>query len=112
MANTPLPRLVERQITKTGTEKFVSIVSAWEIMMKPKLGLTAADVEAGIAAMGSILLPIRFKHLAELSSLASCSDHRDPFDRMLIAQALAEDMSMVSSDTRFGDYKGLRLIWG
>jgi hypothetical protein len=31
---------------------------------------------------------------------------------MLIAQALAEDLSMVSSDTRFGDYKGLRLIWG
>lgn len=112
MSNTPLPRVVERQITKTGTEKFVSIVSAWEILMKPKLGLSAADVESGIAAMGSVVLPVRFRHLDELSALATCSDHRDPFDRMLIAQALAEDLSIVSGDARFGDYKGLRVIWG
>jgi len=112
MANTPLPRVVERQFAKNGTEKFVSIVSAWEIVMKPQLGLSAADVEAGIAAMGSVVLPIRFRHLDKLSGLAIYQDHRDPFDRILIAQALAEDLSMVSSDTRFGGYKGLRVIWG
>jgi PIN domain nuclease of toxin-antitoxin system len=112
MSNTPLPRVIERQIAKNGTEKFVSIVSAWEIVMKPQLGLSAADVEAGIAAMGSVVLPIRFRHLDKLSGLAIYQDHRDPFDRILIAQALAEDLSMVSSDTRFGGYKGLRVIWG
>jgi PIN domain nuclease of toxin-antitoxin system len=36
---------------------------------------------------------------------------RDPFDRLLIAQAIAEDLSIVSSDTRFGEYKRLRVLW-
>ena len=111
MADTPLPRGVERLLTKASTEKFVSIVSAWEILMKPKLGLCAADVEAGIAAMGSVVLPVSFRHLDELSGLSTYEDHRDPFDRMLIAQSLAEDLSIVSGDTRFGHYKRLRVIW-
>jgi PIN domain nuclease of toxin-antitoxin system len=37
--------------------------------------------------------------------------HRDPFDRMLIATALAEDIPVVTSDRRFKDYRGLRVIW-
>jgi PIN domain nuclease of toxin-antitoxin system len=56
-------------------------------------------------------LPIRFRHLDELSALPEHDDHRDPFHRMLIAQALAEDLSMVSSDTRFEEYKRHRVIW-
>jgi PIN domain nuclease of toxin-antitoxin system len=82
-----------------------------EILMKPKLGLSAAGLEAGITAMGSIVLPVRFRHLDELSGLATYEDHRDPFDRMLIAQSLAEGLSIVSSDTRFSQYKRLRVIW-
>lgn len=111
MADAPFPRAVERLLTRAGTETFVSIVSAWEITMKPALGMNAADVEAGVAAMGSVVLPIRFSHLDELHGLATYNDHRDPFDRILIAQALAEDMPIVSSDTRFGSYKRLRAIW-
>ena len=61
--------------------------------MKPKPGLCAAYVEAGIAAMGAVVLPVRSRHLDEL------------------AQALAEDLSIVGSDTRFGNYKRLRAIW-
>ena len=53
MAADRLPGKVERLLGKAGTDVFVSIVSAWEIVMKPKLGISAADVEAGIAAMAA-----------------------------------------------------------
>jgi len=65
--------------------------------LEEKLGMSAADVEAGIAAMAATVLPVRFRHIDELSALPVHGDHRDPFDRMLIAQALAEDLWMVSS---------------
>jgi PIN domain nuclease of toxin-antitoxin system len=39
------------------------------------------------------------------------ADHRDPFDRLLIAQAISEDLTMVSADTRFEKYKKLRVLW-
>lgn len=111
MAAVGLPKNVERLLEKPSTEAFVSIVTGWEIVMKPKLGLSATDVEDGIAAMGATVLPVRFRRLDELSALPMSGEHRDPFDRMPISQALAEDLSMVSSDTRFQDYKRLRVIW-
>ena len=89
----------------------VSIVTGWEIVLKPKLRLSATDVEAAISAMGAVLLPIRFAHLTELSNLPFSDDHRDPFDRMLIAQAIAEDLSIISGDTRFTAYKPIRVVW-
>ena len=111
MAGSPLPRPVERVLARRETDCLVSIVTGWEIIMKAKLGVSAADIEAAIGEMGAALLPIKFKHLNELSHLPSYEDHRDPFDRMLIAQALAEDLSIITSDTRFADYKRLRVIW-
>jgi len=111
MAGSPLPRPVERVLARRETECLVSIVTGWEIIMKAKLGVSAADIEAAIGEMGAALLPIKFKHLNELSHLPSYEDHRDPFDRMLIAQALAEDLSIITSDTRFADYQRLRVLW-
>ena len=111
MADSPLPRSVERALSRRETECLVSIVTGWEIVMKAKLGVSAADVEAAIDEMGAALLPIKFRHLNELSHLPFYEDHRDPFDRMLIAQALAEDVSIVTSDMRFANYKRLRVLW-
>jgi PIN domain nuclease of toxin-antitoxin system len=111
MAAAPLPRRVQRLLARQNTATFVSIVTGWEIAMKPVLGLSASDVEAGVGAMGASVLPIRFRHLDELSRLTVREDHRDPFDRMLIAQALAEDLEIVTSDSRFGAYPGLRVMW-
>lgn len=106
----PLPGSISRLINKPGNEKLISIVSAWEIAIKPKLNLSAANVEAGIEAIGGALLPVKFSHIEALYSIQAY-DHRDPFDRMLIAQALAEDIAIVSSDQRFPEYKGLKVIW-
>lgn len=68
-------------------------------------------IEASVLAMDAILLPISFEHLEELSRLPTFTDHRDPFDRMLIAQAISEDLMMLSADTRFTKYKRLRVLW-
>jgi PIN domain nuclease of toxin-antitoxin system len=111
MAATPLPRGVQRLLARQSTVVSVSIVTGWEIAMKPDLGLSSSDVEVGVAAMGASVLPIRFRHLDELSHLQIRDDHRDPFDRMLIAQALAEDLEIVTSDARFDGYKRLRVFW-
>jgi PIN domain nuclease of toxin-antitoxin system len=111
MAAAPLPRVVQRLLTRRSTVAFVSVVTGWEIVMKPGLGLRSADVEAGVASMGASVLPVGFRHLDELSRLPIRDDHCDPFDRMLIAQALAEDLEIVTSDRRFEGYKRLRVVW-
>jgi PIN domain nuclease of toxin-antitoxin system len=79
--------------------------------MKATLGVSTSALEAAIGEVGAALLPIKFKHLNELSGLPFYDDHRDPFDRMLIAQALAEDVSIITSDMRFDMYKRLRVLW-
>ena len=111
MAAAPLPRGVQRLLARKTTVLFVSIVTGWEIVLKPSLAVSSAEVEAGVVAMGASILPVRFRHLEELSRLPARDDHRDPFDRMLIAQALAEDVTIVTSDTRFEGYQQLRVFW-
>jgi PIN domain nuclease of toxin-antitoxin system len=111
MNDKPLPRTVERLLMKPGTELSVSIITSWEIVMKPKLERSAADVESAIQEMGAVLLPLKFIHLNEFSNLPFYEDHKDPFDRMLIAQALAEGLPIATSDTRFANYKRLRTLW-
>ena len=108
----PLPKAVQSALNRRDAECFVSVVTAWEIANKPTLNLSTADVETGIAKIAAILLPIKFQHLDELSRLPLYTNHRDPFDRLLIAQAIAEDLSIVSSDMRFGKYKRLHVLWG
>ena len=111
MNNRPIPRYVRRLMEETTTELFISIVSAWEIVMKMKLGHTVADVEQAIRGVDATLLPIKFTHLDALSGLPFYEHHKDPFDRMLIAQALAEGLPIVSSDMNFEAYTGLQIIW-
>jgi PIN domain nuclease of toxin-antitoxin system len=82
----------------------VSAVSAWEISIKKALGQLAApdDLEHQIDAGGFTPLPITIAHGTAAGQLAR--HHDDPFDRMLIAQALAEGLTVVTRDKRFGDY--------
>ena len=55
------------------------------------------------------LLPLELEHLQELLHLDF--HHRDPFDRLLIAQAAKEKMTMISKDENFGKYKAIELCW-
>ena len=106
-----LPRNAQKALDQAGTELILSIVSGWEIVMKPALNLTAAEVESRIGMMGAAVLPIQFRHLEMYSRLPVKPEHKDPFDRMIIAQAMAEKMAVLTSDSRFEEYSGLRVIW-
>lgn len=112
-----LPRPVMRLI-ETSTEPFVSIITPWEIALKGNLvsrgrekEMTTARVEQALEAMGARLLPITIKHTAVLYKLPMF--HRDPFDRMIIAQAIEERCPVLSAAQRFELYKGegLQVIW-
>ncbi|MCG8584949.1 MAG: type II toxin-antitoxin system VapC family toxin [Pirellulales bacterium] len=77
---------------------FVSAVVAWEIAIKRGLGkLTAPpNLAVAIAAAGFASLPITVAHALGIETLPT--PHRDPFDRLLVAQALLEDCTLVSRD--------------
>lgn len=87
----------------------VSAASAWEISIKKALGKLAApdDLEHQLEAGGFEPLPISVAHAAAAGHLPR--HHEDPFDRMLIAQALAEGLTVVTRDKRFDDY-GIPLL--
>lgn len=96
------------------SDVYVSAASAWEITIKHRLGKLpeaeafADDVEGMIRSQGYAALPITMAH-AELAGRLSGS-HRDPFDRMLIAQALLENLTLVSNERRFDQF-GVRRLW-
>jgi PIN domain nuclease of toxin-antitoxin system len=82
----------------------VSGVSAWEISIKKALGKLAApdDLEHQVQVGGFTSLPITIAHGVAAGQLDR--HHDDPFDRMLIAQAIAEGLTIVTRDKRFGEY--------
>lgn len=93
----------------------VSAVSAWEIAVKHRLGKLpgAEGVIAGygrsVARLGGRSLPVTEDH----ALLAGGLDwsHRDPFDRMLAAQAMVEGCPLVTQDSAFRDLPGVRIVW-
>jgi len=87
----------------------VSAASAWEISIKKALGkLTAPDdLERQLQAGGLTPLPITIAHGTAAGRLPR--HHEDPFDRMLIAQAFAEGLTIMTRDKRFDDY-GVALL--
>ncbi len=101
------PRLGQRareMIADERNEAYVSAASAWEISIKRALGKLEApdDLDAIVEEEGFAKLPISFFHGERAGSLPAL--HRDPFDRMLIAQAQAEGLDIVTADERIGSY--------
>jgi PIN domain nuclease of toxin-antitoxin system len=90
---------------KTADQVYVSAVSAWEIAVKTSLGRLAPTrtVAESVVENGFEELPVRFEHAVAVATLPW--HHRDPFDRMLIAQAWAERLTVVTRDAAFDGYK-------
>jgi PIN domain nuclease of toxin-antitoxin system len=94
--------------------KYISIISLWEIAIKLNLGklkldFPFEDLRKQVTLNGFDLLPLTFEHTLELTNLDL--HHRDPFDRIIISQALAEGLTLISKDGNFEKYSDLRLLW-
>lgn len=83
---------------------FVSAASSWEIEIKRALGKLRAppDLERQLKDRRFVELPVRVRHTEALRDLPPL--HRDPFDRMLVAQALVDDLTLVSADEQLRAY--------
>jgi PIN domain nuclease of toxin-antitoxin system len=109
-----LTKSARKAIGETRNTVYVSAASAWEIATKVRLGKlpTAVDLASDFAGVLDRerfqTLPISAEHAVRAGLLPG--SHKDPFDRMLIAQAQTENMPIVSNETLFDSY-GLRRIW-
>lgn len=104
LADDPLlPPPARDAITTPENEVFVSAASAWEIAIKKAAGRLVApdDLLDAIAASYFMTLPISVAHATIAGGLHP--HHSDPFDRMLIAQAMAEGPTVISLDARFSE---------
>lgn len=99
-----------RSHIETADIVFVSVASAWEAAIKVSLGrLKLPDtMEAGVLASGFEKLLITFLHTEHAANLPP--HHRDPFDRMLVAQAQAEDLTLVTRDRLLEPYD-VPILW-
>jgi PIN domain nuclease of toxin-antitoxin system len=94
--------------------KYISIISFWEIAIKVSLGklkldMDYQDLQQQVLLNGFEILPLTFEHTIRLASLDL--HHRDPFDRIIIAQALTENLIVISKDGNFDKYSKLELLW-
>ncbi len=100
-------------IEDTAYDKFVNIVSLWEIALKFSLGKLILIDDFDVLFPNQLIingfeeLTILPKHLYEIVKMPF--HHRDPFDRLIIAQTIAENMSIISIDSAFDDYSVTRL---
>ncbi|ARE42316.1 Death on curing protein, Doc toxin (plasmid) [Rhodovulum sp. P5] len=86
-----------------------SVASLWEVAIKraldrPDFRTDPGTLRAGLIASGYRELPVEGRHVLGLATLPAL--HRDPFDRMLVAQAAAEGMRLLTADTRLAAYGG------
>ena len=108
-----LSKKAQKAIELNGAENFVSIASLWEMAIKvslKRLDLKASFVQVGeqILQNNFQILPISLQDIVTLSSLPF--HHRDPFDRMIIAQSLTNTLVLLSKDIIFDEYE-VEKIW-
>ena len=108
-----LPNHIRQKIQEDSNDVYVSVVSLWEISIKTRQGKlifrnSLADTARSLRDKGFRFLAIRPDHVYRLDTLEL--HHKDTFDRMLIAQSLAEDFILVGCDEVFDRY-GIRRLW-
>ena len=107
------PRLgtsARQAIGDPANEVVISIAALWEITIKTSLGkLTVpSNIETMVMTQGFSVLHIDFDHLRRVAALPRI--HKDPFDRLIIAQALCAGIPIATADRRFAAY-GVQIIW-
>jgi PIN domain nuclease of toxin-antitoxin system len=105
-----LSREAKRAMQDGRNPVYISAVVAWEIAIKKALGKLDSpdDLEGAIEASRFLTLPITISHALAVRSLPDY--HRDPFDRMLIAQALHEGFRLVTRDSNIARYSVPQIV--
>ncbi|MGQ0581082.1 MAG: type II toxin-antitoxin system VapC family toxin [Reyranella sp.] len=113
-ADPKLSHHARAEVGNDDNEILVSAASAWEITTKyrigklPEAGNVADNVAGRVASEGFSELTVTMRHAQRAGDLVG--HHRDPFDRMLIAQAMLEDLTLVSNERTFDAY-GVKRLW-
>jgi PIN domain nuclease of toxin-antitoxin system len=103
-----IPKRLQSDLARSDNEVFVSVISTFEIAVKASLGRLSLPGEPAKTLLpfldeaGLEILPLSSEHSLKIYDLPW--HHRDPFDRLLIAQAMLEDMTLVTSDADFSSY--------
>ena len=108
LAGSPKVQPVSQLILAPESEVFVSTASLWEITIKTGIGKLTADlteIRQAIAASGFSELPIHGEHVETIATLPM--HHKDPFDRMIVAQAITEPLRLLSGDRQLTVYTEL-----
>jgi PIN domain nuclease of toxin-antitoxin system len=107
-----LPTNVRTAIEDPRNDIHVSAASAWEIGIKAGLGkidFPLESLEGAIGEAGFVELPVCVRHAVAIKELPS--HHRDPFDRLLVAQAALDELVLVTRDRQLSAYN-VRTLWG
>lgn len=104
LADRALPERFRSALSDPAAEIHVSAVSVWEVAIKRALGKLAVPVDLfdQAAASGCVALPVTWTHARAVEALPF--HHADPFDRMLIAQARIEGLTILTADREFAAY--------
>lgn len=111
VAGSRLLKPATRRLMESADEVYVSAVSIWDVAIKARIGKIEADPNELVAAIGDsgfIELPIRASHAAGVNQLAL--HHNDPFDRLLVAQAIAEPLKLLTADAALAQYSDLVVL--
>ena len=109
-----LGRRARAEISNPDNEVFVSLATCWELAIKLSLGKLRLThsldrfIPEQLTRNGFVLLSVEFPHVARVAELPF--HHRDPFDRVLVAQALQDELAIVSSDRVLRKY-GVTVVW-
>ena len=109
-----LPDEAREMLEDAENEVYYSAASIWEIAIKTSLGrkdfrINVATLQSALLEMGLIELPVTAQHAVGVTRLPAL--HRDPFDRMLIAQSIAEPLTLLTNDALLSKYwDGVRVV--
>ena len=108
-----LPKPIDKILKNSKNEIFVSAVSIWEIAIKKSIGkltfpFELKDIQKEIEKLNIKILNIKSEHLIKVAELPF--HHKDPFDRLIISQAIIEKFPIISGDRNFKKYK-CEIIW-
>ncbi len=109
-----LPRKVEKELLKRSGVIYYTDISAWEVLIKSKyidVGFTYAKFWQLMDEIQAVPYRWSRRDLDRFSDLPVFRDHRDPFDRMIIAQAMVANLTLVGSDEKYARYKDLKTLW-